>query len=73
MHMGPEGQGHLGDLPRVQVGADGTSKATLSAPRIKSVAEMQGHALMLHAGGDNYTDQPPLGGGGARLACGVVG
>ena len=30
-------------------------------------------ALMLHAGGDNYSDQPaPLGGGGARMACGVA-
>ena len=73
MHMGPEGKGHMGDLPRVQVGADGTAKATLTAPRFKTVAEMKGHALMLHAGGDNYTDQPPLGGGGARIACGVVG
>lgn len=73
MHMGPEGKGHLGDLPRVQVDADGTAKTALSAPRMKSVAQMKGHALMLHAGGDNYTDQPPLGGGGARLACGVVG
>jgi Cu-Zn family superoxide dismutase len=28
---------------------------------------------MIHAGGDNYSDQPvPLGGGGARIACGVV-
>jgi Cu-Zn family superoxide dismutase len=28
---------------------------------------------MLHAGGDNYADQPAaLGGGGARMACGVV-
>jgi Cu-Zn family superoxide dismutase len=72
-HMGPEGNGHLGDLPRVQVAADGTASATLTAPRIRTVAEMKGHALMLHAGGDNYTDQPPLGGGGARLACGVVG
>ncbi|MBV8452160.1 MAG: superoxide dismutase, partial [Deltaproteobacteria bacterium] len=26
-----------------------------------------------HAGGDNYSDTPlPLGGGGARLACGVI-
>jgi Cu-Zn family superoxide dismutase len=73
MHMGPEGKGHLGDLPRVLVAADGTARARLTAPRISSVALMKGHALMLHAGGDNYTDQPPLGGGGARLACGVVG
>lgn len=28
---------------------------------------------MIHAGGDNYADQPaPLGGGGPRLACGVI-
>lgn len=74
MHMGPEGQGHLGDLPRVTVAADGTARATLAAPRIHSTSEVKGHALMLHAGGDNYADQPaPLGGGGARLACGVVG
>jgi putative ABC transport system substrate-binding protein len=27
----------------------------------------------IHAGGDNYSDQPaPLGGGGARIACGVA-
>ena len=72
-HMGPEGAGHLGDLPKVTVGADGTAKATLSAPHIKTAADLKGHALMLHAGGDNYSDQPaPLGGGGARMACGVA-
>ena len=28
---------------------------------------------MVHAGGDNYSDMPvPLGGGGARVACGVI-
>jgi Cu-Zn family superoxide dismutase len=28
---------------------------------------------MIHAGGDNYADQPkPLGGGGERIACGVI-
>lgn len=72
MHMGPEGAGHLGDLPRIDVGADGSARETVTAPRIKSVAEFKGHALMLHAGGDNYSDTPTLGGGGARLACGVV-
>jgi Cu-Zn family superoxide dismutase len=30
-------------------------------------------SLMIHAGGDNYADQPaPLGGGGTRVACGVI-
>lgn len=29
---------------------------------------------MVHAGGDNYADDPkPLGGGGARIACGSIG
>lgn len=71
-HMGPEGQGHLGDLPRVDVDSAGNAKATLKAPRIKDVAALKGRSLMLHAGGDNYADTPPLGGGGPRLACGVL-
>jgi len=71
-HMGPEGQGHLGDLPRVEVAADGTVRATLTAPRIKDVTVLHGRALMLHVGGDTYSEPPPLGGGGARLACGVL-
>jgi Cu-Zn family superoxide dismutase len=28
---------------------------------------------MVHAGGDNHSDHPqPLGGGGGRIACGVI-
>jgi len=28
---------------------------------------------MVHVGGDNYSDNPEaLGGGGARMACGVI-
>jgi Cu-Zn family superoxide dismutase len=71
-HMGPEGEGHMGDLPRIEVGADGAVKTSLLAPRIKDVTALRGHALMIHAGGDNYSDTPPLGGGGARFACGVL-
>jgi Cu-Zn family superoxide dismutase len=71
-HMGPEGQGHLGDLPRVEIAADGTARAKLTAPHIKDVSQLKGKALMLHAGGDTYSEPPPLGGGGARLACGVL-
>ena len=72
-HAGPVGAGHLGDLPAVSVGADGKAHATLNAPHIAGVAQLKGHAVVLHAGGDNYADEPaPLGGGGPRLACGVL-
>src|SRR4051794_32151207 len=72
-HAGPQGEGHLGDLPVLQVAANGTATGTLTAPRITDVSILRGKALMIHAGGDNYSDQPaPLGGGGARIACGVL-
>jgi superoxide dismutase, Cu-Zn family len=71
-HEGPTGLGHLGDLPALTV--DGAGKATtpVAAPRLK-VSDLSGHALMIHAGGDNYCDSPEkLGGGGERIACGVI-
>jgi Cu-Zn family superoxide dismutase len=73
VHAGPQGAGHLGDLPVITVAADGTARGRVVAPRIMTLDDLRGHALMIHAGGDNYADQPaPLGGGGARLACGVA-
>jgi len=72
-HEGPEGAGHLGDMPLLQAGADGTANVTLTAPHIKDLAALKGKAVIIHAGGDNYSDQPaPLGGGGGRIACGVL-
>src|SRR5256885_2311209 len=75
-HSGPEGHGHLGhlgDLPVLTVGADGTAREELTAARIKDLGAVGGRALMIHAGGDNYADEPRLlGGGGARIACGVL-
>lgn len=71
-HEGPYGGGHLGDLPALYVATDGTAMTPVLAPRLK-VSDIKGRALMIHAGGDNYSDQPAaLGGGGARMACGVV-
>ena len=71
-HQGPEGQGHRGDLPFIVVGPDGVAKGAVLATRVKDMGELAGKALMIHAGGDNYSDQPkPLGGGGGRIACGV--
>ena len=72
-HLGPYADGHLGDLPAIYVNADGTSTNPVLAPRLKKLSEVEGHALMIHAGGDNHADMPaPLGGGGARVACGVI-
>lgn len=72
-HEGPEAMGHEGDLPKLTIGADGTDTTAVTAPRLKTLATVKGHSLMIHAGGDNYSDQPEaLGGGGARIACGVV-
>ena len=72
-HMGPMNTtGHKGDLPFLTVDANGNARKAVLAPHL-TVAEVKGHAVMIHAGGDNYSDQPaPLGGGGARIACGVV-
>lgn len=72
-HLGPYADGHLGDLPSLSVAADGTAEVPVLAPRLKKLSEITGRALMIHAGGDNHSDEPlPLGGGGARIACGVV-
>jgi Cu-Zn family superoxide dismutase len=72
-HEGPDASGHEGDLPRITIASDGTDTTAVTAPHLKSLATLKGHALMIHAGGDNYSDQPEaLGGGGARIACGVV-
>ena len=71
-HLGPyNNQGHLGDLPALTVTADGRATLPVLAPRLK-VADLKGHSLIIHAGGDNYSDTPPMGGGGARIACGVI-
>ncbi|WP_312629680.1 superoxide dismutase [Cu-Zn] SodC [Scandinavium sp.] len=72
-HEGPNGMGHLGDLPVLVVNNDGKATQPVLAPRLKKLDEIKGKALMIHVGGDNMSDQPkPLGGGGARYACGVI-
>ena len=71
-HMGPYANGHAGDLPPLYADSNGKVTLTVLAPRLK-VSDVANHALMIHAGGDNYRDEPdPLGGGGSRIACGVV-
>lgn len=70
-HKGPYGEGHLGDLPVLSVNDKGEANIPVIAPRLKT-SDISGLALMIHAGGDNYSDTPALGGGGARIGCGKI-
>jgi Cu-Zn family superoxide dismutase len=68
---------HAGDMPNLQVGADGkgTATATLAGVTLgegdSSLFHVGGTALVIHADADDgKTD--PAGNAGARIACGVV-
>jgi len=72
-HLGPlSTAGHRGDLPVLVVDSRGDATQAVTAPHL-TVGQIRGRSLMIHAGSDNYSDTPaPLGGGGARIACGVI-
>jgi len=71
-HAGPHGGGHKGDLPKLEVASDGTASKQVVVAGV-TVKDLKNRSIMIHAGGDNYSDTPaPLGGGGARIACGVI-
>lgn len=70
-HKGPYANGHLGDLPLLYVNDEGLATTQTLAPRLKTT-DIKGLALIIHEKGDNYSDIPPLGGGGARIGCGLI-
>ena len=70
-HTGPYEPGHIGDLPVLYVNADKDAKNAIIAPHLK-IEDIKGRSIVIHAEGDNYTDTPPSGGGGPRIACGVI-
>src|SRR5260370_42257796 len=57
-HEGPEGAGHLGDLPLLQAAADRSANQTLTVPHIKDVAALRGKAGVIQGRGDQYNHQP---------------
>ena len=72
-HLGPNGDGHTGDLPVLLVDANGNSTKSVLLTKYKKLEEIQNLTLMIHNGSDNYSDEPnALGGGGLRIACGVI-
>ncbi|PHQ80868.1 MAG: superoxide dismutase [Coxiella sp. (in: Bacteria)] len=72
-HLGPfNSGGHLGDLPALYVNNKGQAIHPTLAPRLR-VRDLYDHSIMVHEGGDNYSDTPEkLGGGGKRIGCGVI-
>lgn len=68
---------HAGDLPNINVGADGTVRIELFTSLVNlggggnGVFDADGTALMIHALADDYTTDPS-GSSGARIACGAV-
>ncbi len=72
-HLGPISTvGHRGDLPVLVVDSQGDATEAVTASHL-TVEQIRGRSIIIHAGGDNYSDTPaPLGGGGARIACGVI-
>lgn len=71
-HEGPMGHGHQGDLAVLEVNAEGRATQAMTVVHLK-LADIKGRSIMIHEGGDNFADEPkPLGGGGGRIACGVI-
>ncbi|MCX7284199.1 MAG: superoxide dismutase family protein [Novosphingobium sp.] len=73
--MNPAGP-HLGDLPNIEVGADGNG--TISVPIAgqasditAAIVDSDGTAVVVHAGPDDYKTDPS-GNSGGRIACGVL-
>lgn len=66
---GPE----AGDLPNLYAAADGSAHAELFIAGVKLVdlTDGDGTAILVHAGEDDHQTQP-IGGAGARVACGVI-
>lgn len=68
---------HVGDMPNLLVGPDGTASAIFLAPLAtlesgkNSLFQPGGTALVMHSGKDDQTTDP-AGDAGARIACGVI-
>lgn len=75
--LNPEGP-DAGDLPNFHVAADGTAmvemfneRASLDGSVGARLLDTDGSALVIHENPDDHMTQP-IGGAGARLACGVL-
>ena len=62
-----------GDLPNIYIAADGTGSTEVfsSLTTLAALKDADGSAVLIHAGADDHQTQP-IGGAGARVACGEV-
>lgn len=75
--LNPQGP-HLGDLPNLDVRANGTGRIDFEVPVPAGTAaganpllDQDGTAIVIHAAPDDYRTDPS-GNSGARIACGVL-
>ena len=66
---GPEN----GDLPNIWAAADGSAgyEAFTTLDTLGALVDEDGSAIIIHEGEDDHMTQP-IGGAGARVACGVI-
>jgi Cu-Zn family superoxide dismutase len=64
---------HMGDLPNVEVAANGVLGATVTVPgaSMASLLDADGASIVIHANADDYMTDPS-GNSGARIACVVL-
>jgi len=69
---------HLGDLPNIDVAADGTINVSLTLDDItldpgaaNTILDKDGSAIVIHADKDDYKTDP-AGNSGARIACAAI-
>jgi superoxide dismutase, Cu-Zn family len=78
MHDSPYGTdhtNHAGDLENTVVDEDGDGYVDMTDKRITVLGgpiSVVGHAIVIHANEDAFTNEPVNGGSGARVACGVI-
>lgn len=69
------GGAHLGDLPNLQIGANGSGTATEAIAggtgALGAIFDADGTAVVVHAAADDYRTDP-TGNAGDRIACGVL-
>ena len=86
-NAGSSHSNHTGDLTSLYVKSDGTASARFETDRfgLNTLRDMDGSAVMIHAGSDNFANIPPryapdgpdqitrdTGDSGARIACGPI-